>query len=147
MNRLVTRIAAPALAALALSATLITGVAAQTPATAPSAPAAVPAAVAAPASGDAVRGKSSFMKFGCYECHGTVGQGNYFSGVRLAPHPLPLGAVINYIRRPAGQMPSYSAAILPDKDVADIWAYLASIPPTKPAAQIPILNSTTLKPK
>jgi ubiquinol-cytochrome c reductase cytochrome c subunit len=104
-------------------------------------------APAALAAGDATRGKANFLKYGCYECHGTVGQGNYTAAVRLAPHPLPLGAILNYIRKPAGEMPSYSTAILPDKDVADIWAYLASIPVGKTAAQIPALSGVTTKPK
>ncbi len=99
------------------------------------------------AAGDATRGKANFLKYGCYECHGTVGQGNYTAAPHLAPHPLPLGAILNYIRKPAGEMPSYSAAILPDKDVADIWAYLASIPAGKPASAIPVLGSTTMTPK
>ncbi len=44
-------------------------------------------------------------------------------------------------------MPSYSAAILPDKDVADIWAYLASLPATKAPGAIPALAGVTTKAK
>jgi len=97
--------------------------------------------------GNAVRGKANFMKYGCYECHGTVAQGNYFGAPHLAPHPLPYAALVAYIRRPGGQMPSYSAKILPDRDAADIWAYLASIPVGKSSSAIPLLESTTTKPK
>jgi mono/diheme cytochrome c family protein len=142
MNRTGLRLAS--LAVALLTAVLVTagGAAAQTPAG--GAPAAAPAP--APA-GDAVRGKAAFMSFGCYECHGTVGQGNYGTGARLAPKPLPYAAFSAYIRRPAGNMPSFSAAILPDKTVADIYAYLSSIPAGKGPTQIPILNDTTLKPK
>jgi ubiquinol-cytochrome c reductase cytochrome c subunit len=100
-----------------------------------------------PPAGDAARGKAAFLKYGCYECHGTVAQGNYNGIPHLAPHPIPQAALIGYIRRPSGQMPSYSAAILPDKDAADIWAYLASIPAGKTAAEIPALSSVTTKPK
>ena len=103
-------------------------------------------AASAPA-GDVVRGKSAFMRYGCYECHGTVAQGNYMGIPHLAPHALPYAAINAYIRKPTGQMPSYSVAILPDKDVADIAASLASIPAGKPPADIPLLNSTTTKPK
>jgi cytochrome c2 len=110
--------------------------------------AAAPAAPAAlPAGADAVRGKAAFMRYGCYECHGTVAQGNYMGIPHLAPHALPYAAINAYIRKPAGQMPSYSVAILPDKDVADIAAFLASIPAGKPPADIPLLNSTTTTPK
>lgn len=132
MNRITLRIAAPLVAALAIALVAVNGALAQT------APA---------ASGDATRGKATFMKFGCYECHGTLGQGNYFGAPHIAPHPLPYAGIVAYIRKPAGLMPSYSAAILPDKDVADIAAYLASIPIGKSAAEIPLLNATTMKPK
>lgn len=44
-------------------------------------------------------------------------------------------------------MPSFSASILPDKDLADIYAYLQSIPAGKPYSQIPILSGTTMKAK
>ena len=63
------------------------------------------------------------------------------------PKPIPLAALLAYIRKPGGEMPSYSAAILPDKDVADIWAYLASIPAGKTPAQIPALSGVTTKAK
>jgi ubiquinol-cytochrome c reductase cytochrome c subunit len=109
------------------------------------APAAPPAA-AAP-SGDAARGKAAFMSFGCYECHGTVGQGNYGAGARIAPHPVAFTRVQAYVRKPTGDMPSFSATILPDKTLADIYAYLSSIPAGKPGSAQPLLNGTTMKPK
>ena len=105
------------------------------------------AAAAALAPGDAVRGKANCMAYGCYECHGTVAQGNYSGIPKLAPHPLPLGAILAYIRRPTGEMPSYATVILPDKDVADIYAYLTSIPAGKPASAIPALSSVSTTPK
>jgi ubiquinol-cytochrome c reductase cytochrome c subunit len=132
MNRLSTRLATLALATLAAALFSVHGAAAQT----------TPAAT-----GDAVHGKANFMKYGCYECHGTVAQGNYQGIPHLAPHPIPQAALIAYIRKPGGQMPSYSATILPDKDAADIWAYLASIPAGKPASAIPALTGVTTKPK
>ena len=97
--------------------------------------------------GDPVYGKAKFMAYGCYECHGTVAQGNYMGIPHLAPHPIPYAALRAYIRKPAGQMPSYSAAILPDKDAADIWAYLSSLPATKPTESIPALAGVSTKPK
>ena len=158
MNRLTTSFVALAVAACATFAlTTHTGVAnaqsnamASTPAPvpppqAPGAAAAVPRPVPTP--GDAVRGKAKLMAYGCYECHGTAGQGNYSGFPKLAPHPLPIGAVFAYVRRPARDMPSYSTKILPDADLADIYAYLASIPDGKKAAEIPVLGSTTMHPK
>jgi mono/diheme cytochrome c family protein len=146
MNRLSTgpsttlraRIAALAFSAAAFTLLGLHGASAQTT------PAAAPAA--APA-GDAIKGKAAFMSFGCYECHGTVGQGNYGAGARIAPHPIAFTRVQAYVRKPTGDMPSFSAAILPDKTLADIYAYLSSIPAGKPGSEQPLLSNTTMKPK
>ena len=54
--------------------------------------------------------------------------------------------LLGYIHKPRGQMRSYAASILPDKDVADIYAYLSSIPAGKPAADRPLLENTTTNP-
>jgi ubiquinol-cytochrome c reductase cytochrome c subunit len=115
--------------------------------TAPGAPVAPAAGASSAPAGDATRGKADFLSYGCYECHGTQGQGNYGTAPKLAPHPLPYNAIIAYIRRPAGLMPSYAAVILPDKDVADIYAYLSSIPAGKSASGIPALSGVTTTPK
>ena len=76
--------------------------------------------------GNAENGKQIFVKDGCYECHGREGQGSSMSGPRIAPNPIPFDALIGYIRAPKGEMPPYSAKVLPDKDVADIYAFLQS---------------------
>ena len=131
MNRLTTRIATLVLTAAAAATFTVTAASAQT----------------TPATGDAARGHANFLKYGCYECHGTVAQGNYTGIPHLAPHPIPQAALISYIRKPGGVMPSYSAAILPDKDAADIWAYLSSLPATKPVSSIPALAGVTMKAK
>ena len=89
--------------------------------------------------GDPNRGKTLFSKYGCYECHGTQGQGTT-AGARLAPKPIALAALIAYVRRPAGQMPPYTAKVVSDAELADIRAYLASIPEPPPAKNIPLLN-------
>ena len=138
MNRLSTQIVTLALTAVAFTLFSLHGASAQTT------PAAAPAA--APA-GDAVKGKAAFMSFGCYECHGTVGQGNYGAGARIAPRPIAFTRVLAYVRKPTGDMPSFSTTILPDKTLADIYAYLSSIPVGKPGSEQPLLNATTMKPK
>jgi ubiquinol-cytochrome c reductase cytochrome c subunit len=144
MNRTATVAATIAVASLALS---LFSASAATAQPAPAAPAPAAAAPAAPPSGDAVAGKANFMKYGCYECHGTVGLGNYFSGIKIAPHPLPFAVITKYVRNPTGDMPSYSAKILPEKDLADIYAYLSSIPAGKAPADIPLLNAVGTKAK
>jgi ubiquinol-cytochrome c reductase cytochrome c subunit len=139
MNRIATCFASFALALAAALLVSAHGASAQ------GTPAVAQAAKAQP--GVAARGKAAFMSFGCYECHGTVGQGNYGTGARIAPKPPPWSVVSSYVRRPRGDMPSFSVKILPDSTLADIYAYLSSIPASKPGSQQPLLNSTTMTPK
>ncbi len=93
------------------------------------------------ATGNATRGKAAFMKYGCYQCHGTVGQGNYGAGPSIAPHPMPYTNFIIFIRAPRGAMPPFDDRILPESDARDIYAYLESIPTGLPAVDIPALKS------
>jgi ubiquinol-cytochrome c reductase cytochrome c subunit len=88
---------------------------------------------------DAANGKKLFTKDGCYQCHGTQGQGTT-AGARLAPKPLALAALIAYVRQPKGQMPPYTARVISDVELSDIRAYLASISEPPPAKNIPLLN-------
>ena len=89
---------------------------------------------------DAVRGKELFMKTGCYQCHGTVGQGAN-TGPKLAPEPLALEAFISFVRNAASTaMPPYSANMVSDAEMADIHAYLLSIKPPPARKDIPLLN-------
>ncbi len=99
--------------------------------------------VGAEPSRDVAAGSALFMKNGCYECHGTVGQGNRNAGVQLAPHTLPLAALTQQLRKPRGEMPPYSTALLSDADVGKIHAYLSSISDGKHAAQIALLSDVT----
>ena len=87
----------------------------------------------------AENGKRLFVKDGCYQCHGYQGQGGA-AGARLAPRPIVLAALIAYVRHPTGQMPPYTSKVLSDADLADIHAYLSSIPTPPPAKNIPLLN-------
>jgi mono/diheme cytochrome c family protein len=93
----------------------------------------------------AERGRTLYMSVGCVHCHGTMGQGSN-AGLKLAPEPLPAEAIAQFIRATNTQMPAYSAEVLPDDAVADIAAFLATIPSSKSADQIPALKALTLKP-
>jgi mono/diheme cytochrome c family protein len=97
-------------------------------------------AVAAEQSGDAANGKRLFMTVGCYECHGTTGAGGGPAGPRLAPNPLPFVGVKAKLRTASGRMPVFSEAVLKDAEVADIYAYLQSIPAGRSARDIELLN-------
>ena len=94
---------------------------------------AVAAAQSAAPPGDAANGYKLFMADGCYQCHGTVGQGSRGTGPRLAPNPLPYENFESQLRKPANVMPPYTALVVSEGQLADIYAYVSSLPgPAKP---------------
>lgn len=94
-----------------------------------------------PASGNAQNGKKLFMNDGCYECHGQQGQGAAQTGAaRIGPPQLSFEGFQNYVRSPKNQMPPYTAKALADQDLADIYAFLKSIPMPPKGKDIPLLN-------
>lgn len=91
--------------------------------------------------GNAENGKKLFMSNGCYECHGTVGQGSTSTGgARIGPPPISLEEMVQYVRRPTGEMPPYTEKVISDQNLADIYAYLKSQPKPQPGKNIPLLN-------
>lgn len=98
--------------------------------------------VAASAEGSPEKGKEAFVKHGCFQCHGTVGQGsvNTSGGKVLTNTALPLEAFQAFVRTTNRAMPPYSEKILPNDDLADIYAYLESIPKPVDYKTIPLLN-------
>jgi mono/diheme cytochrome c family protein len=96
-------------------------------------------AFAADKPNDVARGKQLYFATGCDQCHGTQGKGG--AGPRLAPGPIPLAGVVAQLRKPRVRMPLYSAAVMPDSDVAAIYAYLQSVPKGKTASEIPMLKA------
>ncbi len=93
-------------------------------------------------SGDAARGKQLYTAIGCSYCHGTVGQGGggRTGGLRLANMGIAFPAFLNQLRQPQDEMPPYVASVVPDKDVADIYAFVSSLPPPADVKSIPLLN-------
>jgi ubiquinol-cytochrome c reductase cytochrome c subunit len=87
----------------------------------------------------AENGKALFLKVGCYQCHGTQGQGAV-TGPRLAPDPLPFETLSAFVRTTSGQMPPFHTKVLSDADLADIYAYLQSIPKPPDVKDLPQLN-------
>ncbi len=87
-------------------------------------------------------GRIAYIQFGCWQCHGTLGQGSVATsgGKRIAPDPLPWQAFSNFVRSSNRAMPAYSAAVLSDADLADIYAYLRSIAKPPDVNSIPLLN-------
>jgi mono/diheme cytochrome c family protein len=88
---------------------------------------------------DPQKGKIAFEKNGCWQCHGYQGQGG-IAGKTLAPKPMPFEAFNVFVRNSNGSMPPYPKEILSDAELADIHAYLSSIPAAKDYRSIPLLN-------
>ena len=89
--------------------------------------------------GDAARGRQIFMTDGCYECHGREGQGTA-AGLVLGPSPTPFTKFMAYVRKPTAQMPPYTAKVISDAELGDIYAFLEALPEPKAAKSIPLLN-------
>ena len=87
----------------------------------------------------AENGKRVFMKIGCWQCHGTVGQGGA-AGPRLAPDLLPYETLAAFVRSANRAMPPYREAVLSNADLADIYAYLESIPQPPAVDSLPLLK-------
>jgi ubiquinol-cytochrome c reductase cytochrome c subunit len=96
------------------------------------------AAVAA----SAEKGKAAFVQHGCWQCHGFVGQGSVASsgGKVLTRTEMPLETFVAFVRSTNRTMPPFSEKILPNEDLADIYAYLQSIPKPASYKSIPLLN-------
>jgi mono/diheme cytochrome c family protein len=95
----------------------------------------------APPAGNAQNGKKPLVNYGCYECHGREGQGSTQTGAaRIGPPQLSFEGFQNYVRKPTNQMPPYASKAVPDQDLADIYAYLKSIPMPPKGKDIPLLN-------
>jgi mono/diheme cytochrome c family protein len=123
---------------VALSWVVVNGTAAQAPA--PALPQTQPSTQSSPQAptGDAKRGKELFEKtYRCYACHGFDGQ---TGSPRLVPMARTQEAFIAYVRKPSTQgMPKFPA--VPEKDLADVYAYVRSIPAAAPPLDsIPLLK-------
>ena len=94
---------------------------------------------AAALAASAEKGKAAYVKHGCWQCHGFMGQGGV-TGPKLAPNPMPAEAFAAFVRFTNRAMPPYQKAILSDGDLADIHAYLQSIPKAPDYRSIPLLN-------
>jgi len=78
-----------------------------------------------PDRGDVDRGKQTFVRVGCYQCHGREAQGAS-TGPRLGPDPMPLPQFTRAVRTPRAEMPPYSTRILSEAELADIYAFVSS---------------------
>jgi mono/diheme cytochrome c family protein len=93
--------------------------------------------------GDAANGQRVYLADGCFTCHGRVGQGGNYYGTTptLAKTELPFEGFKQQLREPVRVMPAYSQAVVSDKEVADIYAFLQTLSGRRPAKDFPILNN------
>jgi mono/diheme cytochrome c family protein len=104
---------------------------------------AAPAVAVEAPKGDAMKGQANFERVGCYQCHGHQGQGGR-EGPRIAdPVPLAWPAFLAWVRTTSGDMPPYTEKVLPEQDLADIYAYIQSVPKAPDFKGIPLLNGMT----
>jgi mono/diheme cytochrome c family protein len=92
--------------------------------------------------GDAGNGKRLYLADGCFTCHGRSGQGGAFNGPApsLAKTEMPFDGFKAQLRDPANDMPAYSTAVLSDQEIADMYAFVQSLPGARSAKDISILN-------
>jgi mono/diheme cytochrome c family protein len=88
--------------------------------------------------GNVQNGKKLYTSYGCYECHGRAAHGG--TGPRIGPDALPFSAFVAYVRHPGGTMPPYTAKVASDQDLADIYAYVTSLPGSPKAKDVPLLS-------
>ena len=89
--------------------------------------------------GDAAEGKRLYLATGCFTCHGRAGQGGALNGPApiLARTAMPFDGFMGQLRQPINEMPAYSEIVMSDKQIADIYAFLQTLPgplPTKDMA-------------
>jgi mono/diheme cytochrome c family protein len=87
--------------------------------------------------GNAEHGKMVYTRVGCYECHGSDAQSGRPT---LGPNALPFAAFMRQVRVPRNDMPPYTAKVLSDADVADIYAFVQSVPQPPKVDSIPLLK-------
>ena len=99
-----------------------------------------PQASASAPTGNPDEGKKLFVSYGCYQCHGREAQGSNATGPRLGPRPIAFTAFNGYVRRPTGQMPPYTAKVVSDADMANIYAFVQTRQAPPAVQGIPLLS-------
>jgi mono/diheme cytochrome c family protein len=87
--------------------------------------------------GDVAHGRELYVKYTCYACHSFDGHGG--AGARLVPMKMLLPVFTAYVRAPR-QMPAYREKVMSDVELADVYAYIKSIPESPAAKNIPVLS-------
>jgi mono/diheme cytochrome c family protein len=92
--------------------------------------------------GDAANGKRVYLAVGCFACHGRAGQGGAYNypAPPLAQTRLSEEAFKTIVRNGPNEMPAYTAPVLSDRDLTDIYGFVRSLPGSRPAKEIPLLD-------
>jgi mono/diheme cytochrome c family protein len=92
--------------------------------------------------GNAVEGKRLFLAVGCYLCHGRAGEGGAMNGPApiLAKTQMPFDGFKGQLRQPSNDMPAYSEKLMSDNEIADIYAFVQSLPGPRPTKDMAIFN-------
>ena len=92
--------------------------------------------------GDAANGKRVYLADGCFTCHGRAGQGGAYNGPApiLAKTAMPFEGFKMQVRNPSNDMPAYSEPVMSDKEIADIFAFVQSLPGRRDTKDIAILK-------
>ncbi len=83
------------------------------------------------------RGKELFLSYICYSCHSFDGHGG--AGARLVPMPLNQAGFIGFLRN-AGLMTSFGPKVISGEQLADIYAYIKTLPTSPAAKNIPLIQ-------
>jgi len=89
--------------------------------------------------GNAENGKKLFVTYFCWSCHGSNGRAGG-AAPAITPSTRSGEDLIKYIRKPRGAMPPYTSKSISDREIADIAAFLRTIPKDPDPKTIPLLN-------
>jgi mono/diheme cytochrome c family protein len=92
--------------------------------------------------GDAVEGKRLYLAVGCFTCHGRSGQGGAMNAPTpiLAKTAMPFDGFKGQLRQPSSDMPAYAEIVMSDKQIADIYAFLQTLPGPRPTKDMAIFK-------
>jgi ubiquinol-cytochrome c reductase cytochrome c subunit len=89
--------------------------------------------------GSAENGKKLYVTYFCWSCHGSSGRAGG-AAPAITPSARSADDLIKYIRKPRGAMPPYTSKSISDREIADIAAFLRTIPKDPDPKSIPLLN-------
>ena len=95
-----------------------------------------------PLLGNTENGEQLFTEYTCAGCHGYTGETGL--GTRLNPPRMRQARFIQYLRNPTDpeRMPPYQEPEVSNQNLADIYAFLESLPSQSPAIEdIPLLQA------